>query len=106
MKQLLFLALVPLTVAAAPAPESGDLTRTTAKGVEPFAQCFTQAQDRASQPWSFIPKESGGGTFSNAGAAGVRRPYFVEVADRGAMREIRMIAARDPSVRRAVDNCI
>jgi hypothetical protein len=106
MKQFLFLALVPLTVAAAAAPELASLTRTTAKGVEPFAQCFTQAQDRASQAWSFVPKESGGGTFSNAGAAGVRRPYFVEVADRGAMRVIRMIAASDPSVRRAVDNCI
>src|SRR5689334_11600482 len=106
MKQFLFLALVPLTVAAAPAPESVGLTRTTAKGVEPFVQCFTQAQDRASRPWSFVPKESGGGTFSNAGAAGVRRPYFVEVADHGATREIHMLAASDPSVRRAVDNCI
>lgn len=106
MKQFLFLALAPLTVAAAPAPESAGMTRTTAKAVEPFAQCFTQAQDHASRPWSFVPRESGGGTFSNAGATGVRHPYFVEIADRGATREIRMTAGNDPSIRRAVDNCI
>lgn len=104
MKQMLGLMLSLIAVLPA-VPALGAVQRTTAKGVEPFAQCFTQAQDRASRPWSFVPKESGGGTFSNAGAAGVSRPYFLEVADRGARREIRLIAGT-ASVQRALDHCI
>jgi hypothetical protein len=104
MKQMLY--LVPVLIAALPpAPVAGAVQRTTAKGMEPFAQCFTQVQDRASRPWSFIPKESGGGTFSNAGATGVSRPYFLEVADRGAKREIRLVSGT-AFVQRAVDRCI
>ncbi|MGN6058412.1 MAG: hypothetical protein ACTHOI_07490 [Sphingomicrobium sp.] len=107
MKQKLCLALAAL---ALPVPAFGApdaiATRTTAKGVEPFARCFAAAQDRASRPWWFVPKESGGGTFSNLGARGVRRPYFVEIADRGAQREIRLTSVADASVRRAVDACI
>jgi hypothetical protein len=106
MKQILYFALIPLTVAASPAPRHAALTLTTARGVEPFAQCFARAQDRAARPWSFVPKESGGGTFSNVGAAGVRNPYFLEVADRGSTREIRVMPAGDASVIRAVDDCI
>jgi hypothetical protein len=106
MKQKLCLALAALAItAAAPAPQ-GTATRTTAKGVEPFAQCFAAAQDRASRPWSFVPRDSGGGTFSDAGVRGVHRPYLVEIADRGARREIRLTGAGDVSVRRAVDACI
>jgi len=104
MKQLFCLCLaVPAFMAATPAASA--VLRTTAKGFEPFAQCFAHAQDRAFRPWSFVPKESGGGTFSNAGATGVRRPYFLEVADRGATREIRLSAA-SATVRGAVDRCI
>lgn len=106
MKQLVFLTLLPLTLAASPAPQHAALTVTTAKGAEPFAQCFAQAQDRAARPWSFVPKQSGGGTFSNAGAAGVRTPYFLEVADRGSTREIRVMPAGDESLIHAVDGCI
>jgi hypothetical protein len=101
-----FLASILLAVAI-PAVAQPAATRTTAKAVEPFAQCFTAAQDRASKPWSFVPRESGGGTFSNAGAAGVRNPYFVEVADRGATRVIRLTSAgADGAVLKAVDACI
>jgi hypothetical protein len=101
-----FLASILLSVAI-PAVAQPAATRTTAKAVEPFAQCFTAAQDRASKPWSFVPRESGGGTFSNAGAAGVRNPYFVEVADRGATRVIRLTSAgADGAVLKAVDACI
>ncbi len=106
MKQILCLALLPLTLGASPVPQHAALKLTTAKGAEPFAQCFAQAQDRAARPWSFVPKESGGGTFSNAGAAGVAKPYFLEVADRGSTREIRVMPASDASVIRAVDGCI
>lgn len=104
MKQSFCLCVaVPALLAATSAASA--VVRTTVKGVEPFAQCFAHAQDRASRPWSFVPKESGGGTFSNVGAAGVRRPYFLEVADRGATREIRLSAA-SATVRLAVDRCI
>jgi hypothetical protein len=104
MKQMLLLGLVsialPAGAAAADAP-----TRTTVKGVEPFARCFAAAEARAAKPWSFVPKANGGGTFSDAGAAGVRQPYFLDLADRGTRREIRLTAA-DASVLRAVDQCL
>jgi hypothetical protein len=103
MKQILCLGLAALSAtAAAQAPA----TLTTAKETEPFAQCFARSQDAASRPWSFVPKESGGGTFSNAGASGVRHPYFVEIADRGGQRRIRVTAGADPSLVRTVDGCI
>jgi hypothetical protein len=104
------LRLALLTAAAATAASSAygqTAERSTSKAVEPFAQCFAAAQDRAAQPWSFVPKESGGGTFSNLGANGVRQPYFLDVADRGARRELRLTSAgAAPSVIRAVDSCI
>lgn len=106
MKQLVYLAVLTLTIAASPLPQHAAVTVVTAKGAEPFAQCFAQAQDRVARPWSFVPKESGGGTFSNAGAAGVRKPYFLEIADRGSTREIHVMPASDASVIRAVDGCI
>lgn len=102
----LFTASIMVALAV-PAVAQPAATRTTAKAVEPFAQCFTAAQDRAAKAWSFVPRESGGGTFSNAGATGVRNPYFVEVADRGATRVIRVTsAASDRSVLQAIDGCI
>lgn len=105
MKQLPCLLLTVSAILAA-APADSAAKRTTAKGAEPFAQCFAAAQDHVAQPWSFIPKASGGGTFSNLGAKGVRHPYFLEVADRGTQREIRLASGTDPSVMRAVDRCI
>ena len=47
-----------------------------------------------------------GGTFSNLGANGVRNPYFLAIADRGPTRVVRLEAAADPRVIRAVDQCI
>jgi hypothetical protein len=108
MKQVLAITLAALAVSAAStplAPPSGD--RVTTKGVQPFAQCFTAAQDRAGRAWSFVPKENGGGTFSNAGANGVSRPYFLDVADRGSMRVVRLSSAgADRSILLAVDHCV
>jgi len=105
MKQTLLLALVSVAASAGAAAAGDVSTRTTAKAVEPFAQCFAAAEDRAAKPWSFVPKASGGGTFSNAGARGVRQPYFLEVADGGRLREIR-VSGPDASVLRAVDQCL
>jgi hypothetical protein len=99
--------MLALAIPASAAAGDGAAVRTTAKGAEPFDRCFAAAQDRASRPWSFVPKASGGGTFSNAGASGVRGVYFLEVADRGASREIRLSSADpDSSVVRAIDSCI
>lgn len=93
---------------AAPAPAD---VRTSAKAADPLVRCFAASQDRVSAPWSFVPKESGGGTFSNAGAPNVRSPYFVDVADRGANRVIRVEAAAGDNAARsrllsAIDSCI
>ena len=92
---------------AAPSPQQA-LSRTTAKGTEPFATCFAASQDRSAQPWWFVPKAHGG-TFSNLGAKSVVEPYFVDIADQGATREVRVTlasASADRSVLRAVDSCI
>ena len=105
MKQVGFIVFALAAVSTA-APAVSAVKRTTAKGAEPFAQCFAAAQDRAARPWSFVPREGGGGTFSNLGATGISHPYFVEVADRGALREIKLTAGADRSVVRAVDRCI
>lgn len=108
MKQKLAMSImfVMLAVSQTSAAQP-QASRVTAKPVDSFAQCFVAAQDRASAPWSFVPKESGGGTFSNLGVRGVRHPYFLDVADRGAVREIRLSSeGGNRSVMQAVDRCI
>jgi hypothetical protein len=104
MKQVIIAALLGLAGSAAVSQPA--TTRSTAKSADPFVQCFAAAQDHDARAWAFVPRESGGGTFSNAGASGVRKPYFVQVADRGTSREIRLSGGADASVRRAVDLCI
>ncbi len=108
MRQKLAMSITFLTLALSQAAPARPVTsRVTDKAVESFAQCFVAAQDRTSGAWSFVPKESGGGTFSNLGARGVHHPYFLEVADRGGVREIRLSsAAANRSVMQAVDGCI
>ena len=112
MKRSVFTLLSCLAVSAASAavPVDGDtIARTTAKPTAQFAACFAGAQTQAAQPWSFVPKENGGGTFSNVGAEGVRSPYFLKVADLGSRRVIRLetaSAATGASVLNAVDACV
>ncbi len=108
MRQKLAMSITFLTLALSQAaPTQPVASRVTDKAADSFAQCFVAAQDRASGAWSFVPKESGGGTFSNLGARGVRHPYFLDVADRGAMREIRLSSTPgNRSVMQAVDRCI
>ena len=109
MKRSFSAALLGLAASASAAgvtPQSGGGPRVTAKPTAAFAACFTAAEDRAAQPWSFVPKENGGGTFSNVGARGVANPYFMKVADLGSRREIRLEAPADAAVLRAVDRCV
>ena len=86
------LVIVVSVVATAAAPTLADRKPqpiVTAKSTEAFAQCFAAAQDRASASWWFVPKGKGG-TFSNAGAAKVHKPFFVVISDRGERREIQL----------------
>lgn len=113
MKKVVFLVLTGLaaTVASAAASSpSGTLARSTTKATDQFAACFVHAQDRASAPWWFVPKENGGGTFSNLGAKGIEHPYFVDVTELGSRREIRLeLANASPSaasLMRAIDSCV
>jgi hypothetical protein len=96
-----------VAVAAAPAPQPrSDVSFATMKSTQEFADCFTRIQDRRSMPWWFVPKNSGG-TFSNAGAARVGKPYLLLVSDRSGRREIQLQnAARDGPEARAVNQCI
>jgi hypothetical protein len=111
-KRVLCFAIVaaiaaPTPAAAAPEPA---LVRTSAKAVEPLVRCLADAEDRASSPWWFVPRESGGGTFSNMGAANVRQPYFLDIAERGATRQIKLSAGAVERAARlrllaAIDRC-
>ena len=108
MRQKLAMSIMFVMLAVSQASAAQPVaSRVTAKAADSFAICFVAAQDRVSEPWSFVPKESGGGTFSNFGARGIRHPYFLDVADNGAVREIRLSsAAGNRSVMQAVDRCI
>ena len=107
MKRTVFALIACLAVSASAAAPAGSglLARATPKTADQFVACFADAQTQAGQPWSFVPRENGGGTLSNAGASGVRNPYFVKVADLGSRREIRLETASAP-VMRAVDSCV
>lgn len=59
----------------------------TDKSVQDFASCFMQAQDRQAAAWAFAPSQHGG-TFSNLGAAGADKPYFIVISDGGNRRKI------------------
>ena len=59
----------------------------TSRSVQSFTDCFTAAQDRQEAAWAFAPSKHGG-TFSNLGAAGVAKPYFIVISDRGNRRAI------------------
>ncbi|HKP33777.1 MAG TPA: hypothetical protein VJT70_03240 [Sphingomicrobium sp.] len=89
---------VAATAAAPSAPRHQPAGMTTAKSVQAFADCFINSQDQRSAPWWFVPK-AGGGTFSNRGAAGVAKPYFLVISERGAHREIRLdnVATASPA---------
>lgn len=105
---LLLGCLATAAIASTAAARPG--SRVTSKATNEFVTCFAGAQQRAALPWSFVPRENGGGTFSNAGAVGVRVPYFLDVTDRGSTREIRLERGTTTHFRRAVmsavDSCI
>jgi hypothetical protein len=112
MKQVGLITLVSVIAsAAAPAaPARQGASVATSKSVAQFGGCFVAAQERASLAWSYVPKPHGG-TFSNVGATGVARPYFLAVSDRGPKRVIRLEPANasapvDPRVASAVDQCV
>ncbi|MGN6849101.1 MAG: hypothetical protein ACTHJK_06460 [Sphingomicrobium sp.] len=92
MKDLGFVTLISVAaIAAAPgSPRTGPTAFETVKSTQQFAECFSRAQDKLSRPWAFVPKENGGGTFSNLGAPAVQNPYFLVINDRGSRREIQL----------------
>lgn len=89
MKSLGIVTVLSVAATAlAPSVESRPpVGAVTAKTVQAFAECFTQAQDRQDAAWAFAPSRHGG-TFSNLGAAGVSKPYFIVISDRGNRRMI------------------
>ena len=104
------LAGLAATAASGAVAPAGPLSRTTTKATDQFAACFVHTQDRAAAPWEFIPKENGGGTFSNVGARGVTHPYFLDVTEIGSRREVRLeLVSASPtqaSLMRAIDSCV
>jgi hypothetical protein len=109
MKDLGIFTLISVAaIAAAPASEKNSPTTfATIRSTEQFAACFERTQDRVEKPWSFVPKDSGGGTFSNLGARSVSKPYFLLINDRGSRREIELQNAslNGPEIK-GVEQCI
>lgn len=93
---LVLLISVAATAAAPTLADRAPQPIVTEKSTEAFAQCFAEAQDRQSASWWFVPKGKGG-TFSNAGAPRIQKPYFVTVSDRGKRREIELQDVADGS---------
>lgn len=110
MKEVGIITLLSVAaVAAAPTPTRSEPAQyfVTTKSTDDFGRCFVNTQERHSSPWWFVPKENGGGTFSNLGAQPLQGAYFVEVADVGHRREIRLLnGASQDRVARAVAQCI
>lgn len=100
MKSLGLITVLSVAVTAlAPGVQSRPPAGTeTAKSVQAFTECFKRAQDVHAAAWAFVPSRSGG-TFSNFGAAGVDKPYFIVVRDRGNRRDIVLdnVAAASPA---------
>lgn len=109
MKDLGIVTLISVAaIAAAPASQPNRQTAfATAKSTQAFADCYAKSQDRQMRPWAFVPKENGGGTFSNIGAASVRNPYFLVINERRARREIQLQnASWNGPEARGVEQCI
>ena len=109
MKDLGIVTLISVAaIAAAPASEGRHASAfATSKSTQAFADCFERSQERNSTPWWFVPKESGGGTFSNLGAPSIKKAYFVVISDRGSTREIQLQnASWDGPAARGVEQCI
>ena len=108
MRSLGIVTLVSvIATAAAPSMQAAKGNPlTTTKSAQAFAACFANDQDRRSASWWFVPK-SGGGTFSNQGAASAAKPYFLVISDRGERREITIDnAARGSAALEGVSQCL
>lgn len=109
-KRAIFFIILASIASQSIAADTSSIVRSSDKRVDPLVRCLADAEDRASAPWWFVPRESGGGTFSNLGAPKVRNPYFVDVADRGGKRELRLRstevdAAAKARILSAIDRC-
>lgn len=111
MKRITIFALALWASSPAAALQSGGaVERSTSKPVAQFVRCFVAAQEQASLPWWFVPKDHGG-TISNLGANGARSVYFVGVSDLGSIRKVRLELASNEasgnrSIAQAVNQCI
>jgi hypothetical protein len=114
MKRALCFVLLSIVASAAQAfvGEANDrVTRTTDKSFDAFGHCFVASQERASRPWWFVPRETGGGTFSNARSADDRAAYFLRIKDSGAALQIRLETGERAKtvtqpITEAIDSCI
>jgi hypothetical protein len=109
MKDLGIVTLISVAAIAAapPAQPSHPTDFATTKSTQAFADCYARSQERQSKPWSFVPRESGGGTFSNLGARSVAHPYFLVISDRGSRRVIQLQKTSwDGPEARGVEQCI
>lgn len=95
-------------VAAAPQPIQPLLRTTTTKTTSAFAGCFRASQEKASQPWAFMPSDHGG-TFTNSGANGPEGTYWLNLQRSLHGAEIRLYAdvgARPAkAISEGVDQC-
>jgi len=107
VKEIGIVTLLGVAVtAAAPGPQAyRPAVYATPKTTQDFAECFAQSQHRSGKAWWFVPREHGG-TFSDAGAKAVAKPYFLVINDRGKRREIQLERAPYGELKEAVSQCL
>lgn len=74
------------TAAAPTAPASSIQTYATSKSTQQFADCYRTHEWEGSRLWYAADRRRT--ALSNLGTTVVRQPYFIEIRDRGTLREI------------------
>ena len=97
-----------LLAALAPTLVAPLLDAKSAKPVDEFGSCFTQAEERGGRAWAYLPGEQGG-TYTDFGARGVAASYWLQVHDAGPATRLRLFPADDGAtpqrVIEAVEQC-
>jgi len=78
---------VVATAAAPTVPSSSVESYVTGKSTQQFADCYRRTQARDGESLWYVADRRQV-ALSNLGAPAVRQPYFIEIRDRGTLREI------------------
>jgi hypothetical protein len=66
---------------------------TSARPLDDFTACFTQAEERNGRAWAYMPTERGG-TFTDSGAREAPASYWLQVRAAGPSTGVRLFSAQ------------